>query len=79
MGLDIDALKTPRRPLCRACLDWSERRSHLGGALVKAMLNLILAEGLAKREPESRAIRFSREGERRFLALFSRSGRRRRA
>lgn len=70
MGLDIDALKTPRRPLCRACLDWSERRSHLGGALGKAMLNLILAEGLAKREPESRAIRFSREGERRFLALF---------
>ncbi|SIP97028.1 transcriptional regulator, ArsR family [Rhizobium sp. RU35A] len=70
IGVDVDALKTPRRPLCRACLDWSERRSHLGGALGKAIFQHILAEGLAKREPESRAIRFTREGERRFLALF---------
>ncbi|MFN3475463.1 MAG: ArsR/SmtB family transcription factor [Blastomonas sp.] len=33
LGLDMRALDARRRPLCRACLDWSERRHHLGGAL----------------------------------------------
>src|SRR6187549_3023336 len=33
LGIDLDRLKKARRPLCRACLDWSERQAHLGGAL----------------------------------------------
>lgn len=70
MGIDLDTIETPRRPLCRACLDWSERRSHLGGSLGKALFGHMLAKGWAKREPESRAIRFTREGTGRFLALF---------
>jgi hypothetical protein len=32
-GIDLDGLSDARRPLCRACLDWSMRRHHLGGAL----------------------------------------------
>ncbi|MCO5731025.1 helix-turn-helix transcriptional regulator [Rhizobium sp. SSA_523] len=70
MGIDVDALETARRPLCKCCLDWSERRFHLSGSLGKALLSHILAKGLAKREPAGRAIRFTREGESRFLALF---------
>ncbi|MCY1664376.1 ArsR/SmtB family transcription factor [Rhizobium sp. SL86] len=70
MGIDVETIETPRRPLCRACLDWSERRSHLGGSLGKALFDQMLAKGWAKREPESRAIRFTREGTSRFLALF---------
>ena len=37
-GIDIAALERGRRPLCRTFLDWSERRSHLGGALGAALL-----------------------------------------
>ena len=36
-GVDMTALARNRRPLCRKCLDWSERRSHLGGALGAAI------------------------------------------
>jgi hypothetical protein len=32
-GIDVSALEEDRRPLCRSCLDWSERRHHLGGSL----------------------------------------------
>jgi DNA-binding transcriptional ArsR family regulator len=70
LGIDIEALKAQRRPVCRTCLDWSERRSHLAGSLGEALLSRFIADGWAKRETDSRAIRFSTEGERRFAALF---------
>ena len=41
-GIDIDKLDSDRRPLCRPCLDWSERRSHLGGTLGAAIFEYIL-------------------------------------
>lgn len=70
MGIDVAALRTQRRPVCRTCLDWSERRSHLAGSLGEALLARFIADGWAKREKDSRAIRFTPDGERRFLALF---------
>ena len=33
LQIDADALAHPRRPVCKACLDWSERRHHLAGTL----------------------------------------------
>lgn len=38
-GIDMARLEASRRPACRACLDWSERRQHLGGALGAALFN----------------------------------------
>jgi DNA-binding transcriptional ArsR family regulator len=49
-GVDLDALARNRRPLCRRCLDWSERQSHLGGALGAAVLARLLDQGWARRE-----------------------------
>ncbi|QLF69688.1 winged helix-turn-helix transcriptional regulator [Peteryoungia desertarenae] len=69
-GLDIGRLRAKRRPLCRACLDWSERRTHLAGSLGEALLSHFLDHGLARRVDDSRIIRFSPEGERQFLAWF---------
>jgi DNA-binding transcriptional ArsR family regulator len=63
-GIDIDALERGRRPLCRSCLDWSERRSHLGGALGGAILDRVIALGWAVREARTRIVRFSGAGER---------------
>lgn len=51
------------RPLCRACLDWSERRPHLAGRLGAALLDHALAVGWLARMPESRALRVTRAGE----------------
>ena len=70
LGIDVSALKAQRRPVCRTCLDWSERRSHLAGSLGEALLARFIADGWAKREKDSRAIRFTGEGERKFMALF---------
>lgn len=69
-GIDVDGLKALRRPLCRACLDWSERRHHLSGSLGKALLDHMLDKGHARREAGSRVVAFSPEGERRFAAMF---------
>lgn len=68
-GMDLPALAKARRPLCRACLDWSSRRTHLAGGLGAAFLERFQALGWAKREDGSRAIRFSAAGERGVRAL----------
>lgn len=70
LGIDIDSLHSPRRPLCKSCLDWSERRSHLAGSLGKALLSSFIDKGWARRQADSRAITFTPEGERRFMAVF---------
>lgn len=61
-GIVAEKLTASRRPVCRTCLDWSVRRSHLAGALGAAILDKILAEKWARREPNSRAILFSPRG-----------------
>ena len=48
-GIDLPTLERGRRPMLRPCLDWSERRSHLGGALGAAVLTHLLARGWARR------------------------------
>jgi DNA-binding transcriptional ArsR family regulator len=63
IGIDVDAFTT-RRPLLRPCLDWSERRTHLAGALGAALLDRMFALRLARREPRGRAVVFSPRGER---------------
>lgn len=68
-GVDLDALSRSRRPLCRSCLDWSVRRSHLAGGLGAAMLERITANGWARRLPDSRVIAFTPPGRRAFDAL----------
>ncbi|AXV14637.1 transcriptional regulator [Neorhizobium sp. SOG26] len=70
LGIDLEKLAPSRRPLCKSCLDWSERRSHLAGTLGKALFQHFLDNGWARRSSESRAVLFTPEGERRFLSLF---------
>jgi DNA-binding transcriptional ArsR family regulator len=70
IGIDVSGLKATRRPLCRSCLDWSERRAHLAGSLGKALLANFLDRGWARRSESSRSILFTPEGDRQFLTLF---------
>lgn len=66
IGLAIEGLPPSNRPLCRACLDWSQRRWHLAGGLGKAILDHLIARSWVQRLPNSRIISFSPEGERVF-------------
>lgn len=59
-----------RRTFCRLCLDWGERRHHLGGALGAALLQRVFALGWARRADASRVVTFTAQGEREFLATF---------
>jgi DNA-binding transcriptional ArsR family regulator len=61
-GIDIAALSQHRRALCRTCLDWSERRHHLAGALGAALLNRFFELDWARRAKSSRAVTFSALG-----------------
>jgi DNA-binding transcriptional ArsR family regulator len=72
-GLDLATVEASRRPLCRACLDWSVRRSHLAGALGAALLERIYALKWAERDRKTRAVLFSRRGEESFEKMFGRS------
>jgi DNA-binding transcriptional ArsR family regulator len=70
LGLDLAALEGRRRRLCRTCLDWSERRDHLGGSLGAALLDLMAARGWLRRE-EGRVLRFSPAGASAFETAFA--------
>jgi DNA-binding transcriptional ArsR family regulator len=69
LGVDLGRLQNTRRPICRLCLDWSERRAHLGGALGAALLDL-MADRLWLRREEGRVLRFSAAGTREFEKAF---------
>ena len=70
IGIDLDALTASRRPLCRACLDWSERRNHLAGSLGAALLTRFTDSGWLRREPSSRIVHVSPIGEAELKKLF---------
>ncbi len=69
LGIDVAAMRRARRPLCRTCLDWSERRDHLAGALGAGILTHVLAEGWAVRDT-GRVVRFTARGAAAFEAAF---------
>lgn len=64
--------ETGRRPLCKACLDWSVRRSHLAGTLGAGLLTRIYDLGWARRVEGTRVVAFSAPGLSNFEATFSR-------
>lgn len=62
LGVDIHALRAQRRRFAYACLDWSERRPHLGGALGAALLALALRRRWVRGQLDSRALTLTRGG-----------------
>ena len=70
LGIDVEALERERRPVCKSCLDWSERRTHMAGALGTALLDRFIGLGWAERVPKSRIISFSPKGQKAFETHF---------
>lgn len=70
LGVDPDTLPPSRAPMCRECLDWSMRQSHLAGRIGRALLVRFEEIGWARRLPGTRVIAFSPAGDRAFDAAF---------
>jgi DNA-binding transcriptional ArsR family regulator len=63
-GFCIDLAKVPRRrAVCRPCLDWSERRPHLAGAIGAALADNCFARGWIERVRDSRAVKITPRGQ----------------
>lgn len=71
LGIDLDAELASRRRLAFACVDWSERRPHLGGALGAAVLRVALARRWVVRELDSRALAMTTVGRREMFKQFA--------
>jgi DNA-binding transcriptional ArsR family regulator len=70
LGIDVEALRILRRRFAFACLDWSERRPHIGGALGAAILKVVLKRKWVTQELDSRALHVTNLGRREMLARF---------
>jgi DNA-binding transcriptional ArsR family regulator len=57
VGVDVATAQRARRRFAFACLDWTEHRPHLGGALGAAILGALTSSGHVRRQPGSRVVR----------------------
>ncbi|MBV8581357.1 MAG: winged helix-turn-helix transcriptional regulator [Candidatus Eremiobacteraeota bacterium] len=62
LGIDVATLRTTRRPLVRGCLDWTERRPHLAGAVGAALADTFLARGWVRRATGHRGLHVTEAG-----------------
>jgi DNA-binding transcriptional ArsR family regulator len=70
MGIDIAAARGLRRRFACACLDWSERRPHVGGALGASLLAIALRRNWVTQDLDTRALGVTTLGGRELLARF---------
>jgi DNA-binding transcriptional ArsR family regulator len=70
LGIDIGATRGLRRRFAYACVDWSERRPHIGGALGAALRKLALRRNWVVEDLDSRILTVTRVGRREMQARF---------
>jgi DNA-binding transcriptional ArsR family regulator len=71
LDIDLAAMRRSPRAFARACVDLTQRRPHLGGALGAALLDLYIARGWILRIRRSRAISITPRGDEAFRKLFA--------
>jgi DNA-binding transcriptional ArsR family regulator len=70
LGVNLEETQSRRRRFAYACVDWSERRPHVGGALGAALLHLALKRRWVARELDSRALEVTGAGRREMRSRF---------
>jgi DNA-binding transcriptional ArsR family regulator len=70
VGIDIEAARKLRRRFAYGCVDWSERRPHIGGALGEAILKIALKRKWVVQDLDSRALGVTSVGRREMLNRF---------
>jgi hypothetical protein len=68
--VDVAAARALRRRFAFACVDWSERRPHVGGAIGAALLRIALKKRWVLQDPDCRALTITRFGQREMQARF---------
>lgn len=63
LGIDIEAARARGRVFCRPCLDWSERRQHIAGAIGAALSARLFGLGWIARQRDTRAVAITPAGE----------------
>jgi DNA-binding transcriptional ArsR family regulator len=71
LGVDLAAARAKRRVFCRPCLDWTERRPHIGGAVGAALARRCFELKWVERVRDSRALRITTSGRRGLLEHFA--------
>jgi len=71
LGVDFDAARAKRRRFAYACLDWSHRVPHLGGALGAALLDWMFRQQLLAPRKSTRAVRLTEAGQKRLAQHFA--------
>lgn len=69
LGVDVQELMTKRRMLACRCLDWSERKPHLAGALGTAVADVAFERSWIKRTNRQRIVRVTDRGKSAFADL----------
>jgi len=69
LGIDTAEIQSQRRRLAYPCLDWSERRSHVGGALGAALLNTLLKKRWITQDLDTRALTITKPGSQKLKQL----------
>lgn len=70
-GLELTELRKKRRSFCRCCLDWTERKHHVAGALGQALAERMLQLNWLERDSSSRAVHITEVGRERISNLFN--------
>jgi DNA-binding transcriptional ArsR family regulator len=70
LGVDVERVRTGRRPAARSCLDWTERRHHLAGAAGTALFQALLARRWIAHGSRPRSIRITEAGRRAIADTF---------
>lgn len=70
LGVDVEAMRALRRRFAFPCLDWSERRPHIGGALGAALLKVAQKRRWVMQDLDSRALEVTSYGRREMAARF---------
>jgi len=71
LGVDLAAVRASRRVFAPDCLDWTERRAHLGGALGAAVTEVLFERGWYRRMTTPRAVTVTEAGRKGLTELFS--------
>ncbi|MEV0826071.1 ArsR/SmtB family transcription factor [Nonomuraea rubra] len=74
LGVDVAGARRSRRRFAPECLDWTERRAHLGGALGAAITEVLFERGWYRRGSVPRAVLLTDEGREGLAELFSGKG-----
>jgi len=62
IGVDLQAVRASRRHFARACMDWTERRHHLAGALGAALLDQFIQNQWVRRDARDRSLELTTRG-----------------